>query len=121
MNLQKLLTAAFLTATSASATVLWVNDDAVSYTAPGRDCTVAGYATIQAAVNAAIAGDAIHVCLGVYVKNMTVGKSNLTVSSTERRRSYDSQVSRHQRRCVFCHATQRHDYWVYDRAVGTNR
>lgn len=66
----------------ASAATRWVNDDAASYTPPGLSCNRAGYPTIQAAVNAAIAGDVIRVCPGQYVENVLIGTSNLTVVST---------------------------------------
>lgn len=66
----------------ANAATRWVNDNAANYTPPGTSCTTAGYATIQAAVNAASAGDVIRVCPGKYVENVVVGKSNLTISST---------------------------------------
>jgi hypothetical protein len=66
----------------ATAATRWVNDNAASYTPPGTSCTRAGYATIQAAVNAASAGDVIKVCPGKYVENVLVAESNLMISST---------------------------------------
>src|SRR6185436_2113810 len=55
-----------------AATVLWV----------GNCGNVAGYMTIQAAVNAASAGDTIKVCPGSYTENVTINKASLTVVST---------------------------------------
>lgn len=66
----------------ATAATHWVNDNAASYTPPGTSCNRAGYATIQAAINAASTGEVIKVCPGKYVENVVVGKSNLTISST---------------------------------------
>jgi hypothetical protein len=66
----------------AAAATRWVNDDAASYLPPGTSCRKAGYATIQAAVSAASAGDVIRVCPGKYVENVSVGTSNLTIVST---------------------------------------
>jgi hypothetical protein len=66
----------------ANAATRWVNDNAASYLPPGTSCNRAGYATIQAAVNAASPGDVIRVCPGKYVENVVVGKSNLTIVST---------------------------------------
>lgn len=67
---------------AAAAATRWVNDNADSYVPPGTNCSRAGYATIQAAVNAAAAGDVISVCPGKYVENVSIGKNNLTVAST---------------------------------------
>lgn len=67
----------------AAPTVRWVNDNApFLYLAPGTSCNSPGYATIQAAVNAASAGDTINVCSGSYVENVTLNKANLLVTST---------------------------------------
>ena len=55
-----------------AATVLWV----------GHCGDAAGYPTIQAAVNAAGAGDTVKVCPGLYVENVTLNKASLTVVST---------------------------------------
>jgi hypothetical protein len=41
--MQKLVILSLVTAAMARSTVLWVNDDAPAYAAPGRDCIVAGY------------------------------------------------------------------------------
>jgi hypothetical protein len=80
--MQKLLILVLVTAASASATIIWVNDNAGTYAPPGRDCAVAGFATIQGAVNAASAGDTINVCPGTYTENVTIDKSDLKVVST---------------------------------------
>ena len=66
----------------AAPTIIWVNDDASGYTPPGTSCSNAGYATIQAAVDAASVGDIINVCPGTYTENVTINKANLTVDST---------------------------------------
>jgi hypothetical protein len=66
----------------AAAATRWVNDNAATYIPPGTSCTRAGYATIQAAINAASAGDLIKVCPGKYVENLLVATSNLTISAT---------------------------------------
>jgi hypothetical protein len=57
---------------AAAATTVWV----------GHCGTVAGYATIQAAINAASAGDTVRVCPGSYTENVTINKPWLTVVST---------------------------------------
>jgi hypothetical protein len=67
---------------AADAATRWVNDNAVTYLPPGTNCTRPGYPTIQAAVNAAGAGDVIRVCPGKYVENVTIATSNLTVFGT---------------------------------------
>ena len=66
-----------------AATVIWVDDNANAYAPPGKGCTnLAGYATIQAAINAASPGDTINVCPGSYTENVTINKAGLTVIST---------------------------------------
>ena len=45
--------------TSALATTRWVNDPPNSYSPPGMSCVSPGYATIGAAVMAAMSGDTI--------------------------------------------------------------
>lgn len=72
----------FCAPSTASAITRWVNDDAANYAPPGTSCVTAGYATIQAAVNAASAGDVIRVCPGKYVENVVIATNNLTVIST---------------------------------------
>lgn len=66
----------------ATPTTHWVNDDASTYTAPGTSCEEAGYATIQAAVDAASPGDIINVCPGTYSENVAITTNDLTVTST---------------------------------------
>lgn len=68
---------------SAGTLTLWVNDDAGAYARPGQSCRVAGYATIQGAINAAPAGSLIYVCPGTYVENVLVNKNDLTIRSVE--------------------------------------
>ena len=67
---------------AATAATRWVNDNAASYVPPGASCSKAGYSTIQAAIDAASAGDVIRVCPGKYVENVVIPTNNLTVSST---------------------------------------
>lgn len=63
-------------------TTHWVDDDASSYSPPGTSCADAGYATIQAAIDAASPGDDINVCPGTYTENLVVGTPDLTITST---------------------------------------
>jgi hypothetical protein len=76
-----LVTALLASAENASAATIWVSPGA-SGPAPGSSCTIAGYATIQAGINAASAGDTVNVCPGSYLENITINKANLTVTST---------------------------------------
>jgi len=76
-----LLAAVLVSGQNAEAAARWVSPNA-SGPAPGKSCTIAGYATIQAAINAASAGDTVNVCPGTYVENISINKANLTVSST---------------------------------------
>ncbi len=76
-----LLAAVLVSGQNANAATRWVSPNA-SGPAPGISCNNAGYATIQAAINAANAGDTVNVCPGSYVENITINKANLTVSST---------------------------------------
>ena len=66
---------------NADAATIWVSPNAAGV-APGTSCNNAGYATIQAAINTANAGDTVNVCPGIYNENITINKANLTVSST---------------------------------------
>jgi hypothetical protein len=60
----------------------WQNADAATTIWVGDCGTVAGYPTIQAAIDAASAGDTVKVCPGSYTENVTVNKPWLTVVST---------------------------------------
>jgi hypothetical protein len=76
-----LLAGVLVAGQNASAATRWVGPNAVG-PAPGTSCTIAGYATIQAAINAANPGDTVRVCPGTYLENITINKANLTVSSS---------------------------------------
>src|SRR3989454_9465495 len=65
--------------TAAFATTRWVNDPPNSYSPPGTSCTNPGYATIGAAVAAAMPGDTIKVCPGFYAEQVNVNKNNLAL------------------------------------------
>ncbi len=77
-----LATVVLCEAAYASAATLWVNDDAAGYVSPGTSCQQAGYAAIQAAVDAASPGDTINVCPGAYDENVVILTDDLTVAST---------------------------------------
>lgn len=61
-------------AAPASAATLVVDDDGQA-TAGSCNATTPAFSSIQAAVDAATAGDTIRVCPGVYTENVTVGKT----------------------------------------------
>lgn len=60
-----------------AATTHWVNDDDQNppSTPPGTSCADPGYQTINAAVAAAIPGDTIMVCAGMYTENIILNES----------------------------------------------
>lgn len=78
--LSVLATVFFIFAGTANATTLWVNPVNLG-PAPGSSCNSAGYATIQAGINAAMPGDTVNVCPGKYPENITINKANLTVTA----------------------------------------
>ena len=66
-----LLAAVLVGGQSANAATIWVSPSA-SGPAPGISCSIAGYATIQGAINAANAGDTVYVCPGSYLETITI-------------------------------------------------
>jgi len=76
-----MLAAVLVSGQDADAATRWVSPIALG-PAPGISCSIAGYVTIQAAINAANAGDTVNVCPGSYLENIAINKANLTVSST---------------------------------------
>ena len=116
-NVRKLLvlslitTAVLLSSQRAdAATVLWV----------GHCGDVPGYPTIQAAINAASAGDTVKVCPGMYIENVTINKASLTVVSTggaEVTRILAAQVAS----CRDHHASQRNSHRLYSGARRVRR
>src|SRR3989442_412194 len=71
---------------SSSGTTHWVNDDGVPVP-PGTSCNNPGYATVQAAVNAAGMGDRINVCPGTYVEEVSISgaaKNSIQLRSVRR-------------------------------------
>ena len=53
-----------------------------SSTNPDQGCTSAGYDQIQTAVNAAQAGDTVHVCAGMYPEQVVITTDGLTLTGT---------------------------------------
>jgi parallel beta-helix repeat protein len=77
------------TATASGGTTRWVNDNDPNGPLfggpPGTSCNDPGYATIQAAVNAAGPGDRIYVCPGTYPEQVVIagpGKNDIQLRST---------------------------------------
>lgn len=72
---------AALAAAGPSSSAMSVASNRMLIVDDGADCPNAEYATIQAAVNAATPGDAIKVCRGTYVEQVTIpaGKSSLVL------------------------------------------
>jgi hypothetical protein len=58
---------------TALASTQWVNDDAA--VGGNTSCADPGFNDIQSAVNAATAGDTVHVCAGTYAGGVDVGKT----------------------------------------------
>jgi parallel beta-helix repeat protein len=77
-----------VTGLNPSGGVRWVNDDAGTLLVPpGSSCSHPGYAKIQDAVDAAVPGDKIYVCEGLYVEKVTIqgaGKDNILLKSVQR-------------------------------------
>ena len=65
--------------TAALATTRWVNNLSLTFSPPGTSCTDPGYPTIGAAVAAAVPGDTIRVCPGLYAEQVQVNVNNLTL------------------------------------------
>jgi hypothetical protein len=71
-----------LTLFAAAVLMSWQSAEAATVRWVGDCGNVGGYPTIQAAVNAASAGDTIKVCPGSYMENVVINKPWLTVVST---------------------------------------
>ena len=110
-----LLAAVLVSGQNADAATRWVSPNA-SGPAPGISCNNAGYATIQAAINAANAGDTVNVCPGSYIENITINKANLTVSSTGGYRCHHNQSGGDQQ-CRDRHGGQRNCCRLYSGAL----
>ena len=74
------IVAGALWSASALAGVLVVDDDG-TFNATTDDCngSVASYTVIQTAINAALAGDTIIVCSGIYAEQLSITKNDLTL------------------------------------------
>src|SRR5438105_5615977 len=69
-------------ALAAQADTLWVDPAASS--SPGTGCGIlAEYKTIQAAVDAALPGDTIMVCKGMYYENVSIAKAGLIINGAQ--------------------------------------
>src|SRR2546428_5026514 len=68
-----------LDSNAALAMTRWVNDPPNIYSPPGMSCTSPGYPTIGAAVTAAMPGDTIMVCAGLYAEQVQINKNKLTL------------------------------------------
>jgi hypothetical protein len=71
-----------LSLTTTAMLLSWQRADAATVVWVGHCGNAHGYPTIQAAINAASAGDTVKVCPGIYVENITIDKASLTVVST---------------------------------------
>src|SRR2546428_12549373 len=72
-----------LDSNAALAMTRWVNDPPNTYSPPGTSCTSPGYPTIGAAVTAAMPGDTIMVCAGLYAEQVQINKDNLTLRGAQ--------------------------------------
>src|SRR3989442_1519022 len=87
-----ILTLSLILPEQAGATIRWV--DALAPSSPGTGCgPLAGYTTIQAAVNAASSGDTISVCPGLYNENVSIPVANLTINGAQMGTSVTGRVS----------------------------
>jgi pectin methylesterase-like acyl-CoA thioesterase len=69
---------------AAQATIRWVDSAQLLPSQPGMGCSPnAGYNTIQAAVNAALAGDTIMVCAGTYPENVSIPTASLALKGAQ--------------------------------------
>ena len=82
MTSSKLRRVLVLSLTTTAMLLSWQRADAATVLWVGHCGNAHGYPTIQAAINAASAGDTVKVCPGIYVENITINKASLTVVST---------------------------------------